>query len=377
MAARRPAVSPTTDLMSRTAAWLLSLLGLLVLTFLCFTVHRGAIEADLSTRAARAISGIVPGLDLGIDGRDVTLRGTVATEGDRQSAEARVAAIPGVRRVLNELLVAGGGAVDNPPLQPFSLLDGPDGLVVRGVVPDASARDAVLSRVRASYPGREITDELTLSPGASGAWIAALDEPLPRFRGVSGTEFVLEPGAGGAGGVIVLRGSVATDADKARMEQAVSEVVRAPYTFRSELIVGAAGPRTEVESADPSDADVQAAQAALREALGIGAVEFNTGTADLTDASRTLLDRAAGVFTRFPRVGAEVQGHTDSQGADAANEALSQRRADAVRAYLVEQGVAAAALTARGYGEAEPVADNETADGRARNRRVVFRLNRL
>jgi OOP family OmpA-OmpF porin len=73
-----------------------------------------------------------------------------------------------------------------------------------------------------------------------------------------------------------------------------------------------------------------------------------------------------------PNARGEVEGHTDSQGADAYNQALSQRRADAVRKYLVDKGVAGDRLQAKGYGESKPEGDNKTADGRAQNRRVVF-----
>jgi outer membrane protein OmpA-like peptidoglycan-associated protein len=66
----------------------------------------------------------------------------------------------------------------------------------------------------------------------------------------------------------------------------------------------------------------------------------------------------------------EVGGHTDSVGSEAYNQGLSERRADAVRDYLMSKGVKASRLTARGYGESRPVASNDTEEGRAENRRV-------
>jgi OOP family OmpA-OmpF porin len=76
-----------------------------------------------------------------------------------------------------------------------------------------------------------------------------------------------------------------------------------------------------------------------------------------------------------PSASGVVEGHTDSVGNDDYNLKLSQRRADSVRKYLVDKGVPAARLEAKGYGEAQPVADNKTADGRAQNRRVVLKRN--
>jgi len=70
-----------------------------------------------------------------------------------------------------------------------------------------------------------------------------------------------------------------------------------------------------------------------------------------------------------------IEGHTDSQGSETSNLDLSQRRAEAVRLYLVNNGVAASRMTATGYGESMPVADNNTPAGRALNRRVEFKVS--
>jgi OOP family OmpA-OmpF porin len=74
---------------------------------------------------------------------------------------------------------------------------------------------------------------------------------------------------------------------------------------------------------------------------------------------------------KHPRVKVEIQGHTDSTGPAAYNVKLSQRRADAVRSYLIDSGVNGDQLVSRGYGAKEPVASNATVEGRAKNRRVV------
>jgi OmpA-OmpF porin, OOP family len=101
-------------------------------------------------------------------------------------------------------------------------------------------------------------------------------------------------------------------------------------------------------------------------------VAFEVNSAQLTAESRPLLARVAADLAKYPSLRVEMQGHTDSSGADEYNMKLSERRAQAVRDYLVSQGVPARQVDARGYGETQPVADNSTAEGRARNRRVVM-----
>ncbi len=107
--------------------------------------------------------------------------------------------------------------------------------------------------------------------------------------------------------------------------------------------------------------------------LVLEGVQFEFNRADLKDTSTATLDRVAASLMAWPEIRVEVGGHTDSRGRDAYNLDLSTRRAAAVRDYLIQRGVPADQLTSHGYGETRPVADNDTEDGRARNRRVELR----
>lgn len=102
----------------------------------------------------------------------------------------------------------------------------------------------------------------------------------------------------------------------------------------------------------------------------IGGVQFATGTADLNAAARESLARLAGIVASYPDLRFKVEGHTDNVGTADTNNALSLRRAIAVRDYLIGQRVPASNIDAQGLGSAHPIADNDSADGRARNRRV-------
>lgn len=122
----------------------------------------------------------------------------------------------------------------------------------------------------------------------------------------------------------------------------------------------------------PTEAEAAACDSTMATLLSRARIEFPTGEASIGGASTRLLDsiaEAAADCTGALR----IEGYTDNVGKDANNAALSLRRAEAVRAALIARGVTPARLVAKGYGAASPLASNNTADGRARNRRIEIR----
>jgi outer membrane protein OmpA-like peptidoglycan-associated protein len=104
--------------------------------------------------------------------------------------------------------------------------------------------------------------------------------------------------------------------------------------------------------------------------LTLGDTLFATGKAELKSGATVNLDRLTTFLNEYPKRTAAIEGYTDSMGSDEMNQSLSQRRADAVKGYLVGRGVSSDRLSASGRGESSPVADNESATGRQQNRRV-------
>jgi OmpA-OmpF porin, OOP family len=103
-------------------------------------------------------------------------------------------------------------------------------------------------------------------------------------------------------------------------------------------------------------------------------VYFDTGLATLKPSSYKALNDLAEVMLLKTTLVIEIAGHTDNTGTSDINKKLSQDRADAVRNYLIKKGIAANRLTAKGYGDTEPIADNTTDEGKAKNRRTEVRI---
>lgn len=104
-------------------------------------------------------------------------------------------------------------------------------------------------------------------------------------------------------------------------------------------------------------------------------VLFDTGSYTLKPGAREMLAKISGIVLAHPGLNLQIEGHTDSVGSDEFNQQLSERRADSVRDFLAQEGVPGSSIAARGFGKTQPVATNDTAEGRQRNRRVEIVVN--
>src|SRR5271154_1820485 len=169
------------------------------------------------------------------------------------------------------------------------------------------------------------------------------------------------------------------EAERARAAQAEADADRA----RAEA--AAAEAQARAAAANKSASDANAVREKLRAQLNsvlatsesarglivnMSDVLFDTGKSDLKPGTQISLAKVSGILQAYPGLKLQVEGYTDSVGGDDFNQKLSENRADAVRDFLVTQGVQPDNISATGYGKAKPVADNATAQGRAQNRRV-------
>ena len=131
---------------------------------------------------------------------------------------------------------------------------------------------------------------------------------------------------------------------------------------------------TEDVTFEDLQAKIRQAQEKVSQILKLKHVKFITNTADLIDESKPVLDEVIEILSTLPNVKVEIAGYTDSDGDKNKNLILSQKRADAIKAYLVEHGINGENLKAVGFGEANPIVKNSSAENKQLNRRVEFKL---
>lgn len=226
-------------------------------------------------------------------------------------------------------------------------------LIAAGTVPDEAARAAILGKLRALYGAANVVDRLEVGgvvppPNWADNMTRLLSERLRQVHGgrlqVSGTR-------------IALQGNVANEALRQQVVSEMATVLNPTYTIDNGLVVAGGG------------------QGVLDKTLSNRVVEFETASARLTPAGSRILDEMAEAIKRIGSPQLQLIGHTDSAGRREANVELSLARANSVRAYLIDKGIPAASLSTAGAGPDRPLGSNDTAEGRARNRRIEFRLN--
>ncbi len=166
------------------------------------------------------------------------------------------------------------------------------------------------------------------------------------------------------------RAKLADERDRARLAARTSEA-DAAHTEATMARNEADIARGE---ADELQKQVDALQAEATDrglVLTLGDVLFATGRSEVKVGATSNLNKLVAFLNKYPDRKVQIEGYTDNVGSDDSNQGLSQRRADSVRAYLVQQGISSARLSAVGMGEGQPVADNGSESGRQQNRRVV------
>jgi outer membrane protein OmpA-like peptidoglycan-associated protein len=292
-------------------------------------------------------------------------RGTVelgdksyAIEGEARDSDAFAALLVANERTLPASLELAKADVSPPRASPyrFAVAHGTDGVVLTGFAPTESDKAGLVEVAGTLFGGAKVVDRIAFGSGAPPDFVAAASAAMDAAARL----------AGGKAEMVNTRVRVSGEAFFQRAMNEVQVAARdgMPEGYTLELAIMT---RQVGQPLDPTQCRDR-----LQADLKTGRIEFEGSNATLAEASLGLLDHVAGTLLRCGDIGIEVAAHADSDGSESKNRDLTQARADTVVDYLVDAGVKREQLTAVGYGEDNPVADNATEEGKRANRRIEF-----
>ncbi|MDE2429241.1 MAG: OmpA family protein [Burkholderiales bacterium] len=234
-----------------------------------------------------------------------------------------------------------------PPVTPK-----PGQVLVSGTVADETTKAGILSRLRDLYGYDQVVDQISVgSVGVPPNWNTHVQKLITTdLKLISHGQLKVD------GSNVSVRGEVNNEAQRQQIASNISTSLNPTYIVNNGLRVSTSE------------------QGILDATLANRTIEFESGKASLTDKGQRILDEMSVPLLKFKSRRLEVIGHTDSEGLRASNLALSQARADTVKAYLSRKGVNPDLVSTSGQGPDRPIATNDTVEGRSRNRRIEFRI---
>jgi len=255
-------------------------------------------------------------------------------------------------------------------------------LTLSGHVPDKKTRRTIKAQAKRSFPRATILDKMKVGRGAPDNWSRVTSSSLSQLSRLDdGSAMIWNT-------EIEMRGRATSARRRVDIQERMKDDIPSGYQFFDEIRVPEPVrkvPETfeqlpeitqyredAYESSEPLQRDD--CQSYLNSLLAGQRIHFATASASFEKDSYGVLPKLAHTAGRCPETRIEIQGHTDSDGSRKFNEFLSLRRARSVVKYLIENGISKDRLSAIGYGEAKPVAPNDSADNKAKNRRIEFKV---
>jgi OOP family OmpA-OmpF porin len=228
-------------------------------------------------------------------------------------------------------------------------------LTLTGYVPDNNVHAALVAAAGRKFFNEKVVDNIKASLGAPSGFANAVVPALGALSRLSTGTLVVSDRE------VKLSGDAFYDAAASQIRAGLKDFPQG-WQFKADISVKPASA--------PVDGTV--CQQLFSGLLAKGKIRFDSGRATIDPDSAGLLDRLIETALRCPSANIEIAGHTDADGEDGFNQALSEKRAQAVTDFLVKAGLPAERFTAMGYGSTQPVAGNDTEEGKAQNRRIDF-----
>lgn len=249
----------------------------------------------------------------------------------------------------------------------LSVINSGGKITYSGVVPDEQTKQNIVNQLNSTFGAGNVNGDIAVDSRAKAAgWTSGLTSALPYFK-TPGSEVTFSGNSINVGGTMP--------------ENAKSDMVtRLKSVYGDGMRIGSFEAATAVTEANRRTAEALSSlrpgftAADLVNALNTNVINFASGSSQIPRESMQMLEQAAQAIKSAPTgTVLEVGGHTDNRGNPAANLKLSQQRADSVRRFLIDKGVNSGSLVAKGYGDSNPIANNDSEDGRFKNRRIEFK----
>lgn len=223
-------------------------------------------------------------------------------------------------------------------------------IVIEGVVANIAAKDSLLKQLKTIYPTSPVIDRIQVRAVATPeGWTESVNQLIrPELKNVEKGRLDVN------GTTVLLTGALRDPSQMSHVQTVYQGLVQTPYQLNIQL------------------SGLQAEQQVIDDTLKNRIVEFESGSAILTASGLKILDEMAAAMNKVQGKNIKIVGHTDNVGQAQSNLKLSQQRAEAVKNYLISKNIAAVRLSLEGKGAQQPVADNSTAEGRQKNRRIEF-----
>jgi OmpA-OmpF porin, OOP family len=236
-----------------------------------------------------------------------------------------------------------------------------------GVVPDEQTKQSIVNQLNSTFGAGNVSGDIAVDSRAkAAAWTSGLSSALPYFKS-SGSEVTFDGNSINVGGTMP--------------ENAKSDTVaKLKSVYGAGMNIGSFEAATAVTEANRRTSEALSSlkpgftAADLTSALNTNVINFPSGSAQIPRESMPMLERSASAIKSAPAgTVLEIGGHTDNHGNSAANQKLSLQRAEAVRHFLISKGVEPDSLVTKGYGGDNPIASNDTEEGRLKNRRIEYK----
>lgn len=359
------------SVMSGVGFWLIAIIAFIALATAAVVMGTSKIEDDIETRASAALrNNGYTAVIAEASGTEVAVYGTYSDDQTEEAVHAVVRGVPGVSAVSGDLWLVSDGEVEDLIITGEAIEFNWDAtsVTVTGDISTADRKQFIADALAPAF-GVVEASSFTVVEGIpdESDWIGSIlalaisaREPIEVGR------LIVVPHQD----LLVLTGDVQSKPLRNALNK---EVVETGEAIGFDTNAAVRVPELEPEVVPPTEEEVEALQIDLDALLEDKVVEFEVNSDVITETGITLLNEILAILRLAPEIRIEIAGHADTHGKPTTNLVLSEARASSVLLYLIAQGENPDRYTSVGYGDTQPIADNTTAEGRARNRRIEFR----